>query len=79
MEAKSAHAFGRTLRRLRTERGISQEQLASASGLDRTYISLLERGLRQPSLSTLLRLSRVLRLTLSEMAKEIEGEIGKEP
>ena len=41
-------AFGAILRRNREEKGMSQEQLALDCGLDRTFISLLERGLRQP-------------------------------
>src|SRR5690606_19720430 len=78
MEDQSDHielAFGRALRRLRTERGISQEQLAGASGLDRTFISLLERGLRQPSLTTLISLATTLEITLVKLAAEIETEL----
>jgi transcriptional regulator with XRE-family HTH domain len=43
-------AFGEVLRDCRTKAGISQENLAFKVDLDRTYISLLERGLRQPTL-----------------------------
>jgi transcriptional regulator with XRE-family HTH domain len=53
-------AFGVVLRNLRRERSMSQETLALESQLDRTFISLLERGLRQPSLTTLLQLSAPL-------------------
>ncbi|PTS71938.1 XRE family transcriptional regulator [Stenotrophomonas sp. HMWF022] len=52
--------FGEVLRRLRTERGISQQDLALEADLDRTYISLLERGLRQPTLSTLIALAEAM-------------------
>lgn len=72
---RPAHAFGLTLRRLRIAKRISQEQLAHNSGMDRTYISLLERGLRQPSLSTMLGLSRALEVAFSELAKDIEREL----
>ena len=45
-------AFGRVLKQMRTEKDLSQESLALNSGYDRTYISLLERGHRAPSLKT---------------------------
>lgn len=50
-------AFGMVLRDLRQARSLSQETLALESELDRTFISLLERGLRQPSLTTILQLA----------------------
>ncbi|MBK1633697.1 hypothetical protein CKO31_23735 [Thiohalocapsa halophila] len=50
-------AFGIVLRDLRRRRSLSQEALAQESELDRTFISLLERGLRQPSLTTILQLA----------------------
>jgi transcriptional regulator with XRE-family HTH domain len=56
-------AFGAVLRECRTKSGMSQEQLALKADLDRTYISLLEKGLRQPSLDTLFRLAKVLEVT----------------
>lgn len=45
--------FGQFLKKTRTEKGLSQESLAFLTGLDRTYISLLERAKRQPSLKTI--------------------------
>jgi transcriptional regulator with XRE-family HTH domain len=64
MGAKSIpQAFGGVLRECRTKAGISQEKLALRADLDRTYISLLERGLRQPSLDTVFRLAKVLEVT----------------
>ena len=53
-------AFGACLRELRHQKGCSQEQLAMKCELDRTYISLLERGRRQPSLSTVLIIASAL-------------------
>ena len=53
-------AFGLVLKDLRNERGLSQQQLAFDSGLDRTYISLLERGLRLPTLGTVFKVAEVL-------------------
>jgi transcriptional regulator with XRE-family HTH domain len=55
-----AQAFGATLRDTRKARGISQDKLAVLCDFDRTYPSLIERGLRQPTLSMLLRLADAL-------------------
>ena len=74
----SGVAFGLVLRDLRSAADLSQERLADATGLDRTFISLLERGLRQPSLSTLLALSEALEVPLATIAARIEGEIDRQ-
>jgi XRE family transcriptional regulator, regulator of sulfur utilization len=55
-----AGAFGLALRAARVERGISQDVLSEITGCDRTYPSLVERGLRCPTLSMLLRLADAL-------------------
>src|SRR5271168_2152084 len=60
-------AFGLVLRDLRQRAGLSQEALADAAEVDRTYISLLERGLRQPTLETLFALSEALSVSPSTM------------
>jgi transcriptional regulator with XRE-family HTH domain len=53
-------AFARRLRRIRLERGLSQEQLASLAGLDRTYVSSCEAGRRNATIRTIDRLSTAL-------------------
>ena len=72
-------AFGVVLRQLRIEKGLSQERLALDGGLDRTFISLLERGLRQPSLTTLLQLSNVLGVKASEIIAKVETRLTDAP
>jgi transcriptional regulator with XRE-family HTH domain len=64
--------FGRILQEKRQEKGLSQEQLAQICSLDRTYISLLERGLRQPTLNTLFSISKGLNINPSVFIKLIE-------
>ncbi|MBP7507249.1 MAG: helix-turn-helix transcriptional regulator, partial [Prolixibacteraceae bacterium] len=54
--------FGNVLCELRKEQNISQEKLAEYCDLDRTYISLLERGLRQPTLTTIFKISSALKI-----------------
>ena len=62
-----ARAFGEILRRYRRERSFSQEELAEKCDLDRTYVSMLERGIHQPSLTVLLKLARALNVPATEM------------
>jgi len=70
----AAHlAYGRALRQFRSERGISQERLAHLSGLDRTYVSGIERGERNPSLANILKLTQVLGIKVSELAAKAEA------
>lgn len=64
--------FGNVLRALRRERGLTQEELAFRSDLDTTYISLLERELRNPSVSILFRLSRALGVKPEDFVAQIE-------
>ncbi|MCZ2259415.1 helix-turn-helix domain-containing protein [Sporosarcina sp. G11-34] len=56
----------------KTQRGISQEELAFKSGLDRTYISLLERGKRKPTINTIFAISIPLNERPSKLIKEVE-------
>jgi len=60
------------LRRLRQERGLSQEELAFESGLNRQFVSLLELGERSPSLGSLYKLARGLGLSGSELLAQLE-------
>ena len=57
---KPENAFAEVLKATRKKHGFSQEKLALQGGLDRTFISLLERGLRQPSLTTILQIADAL-------------------
>jgi len=63
--------FGQRLRQLRLERGWSQEEYGEKCNLDRTYISGIERGVRNPSLEVLENLANGLGLSLSALMDEI--------
>lgn len=65
--------FGKVLRQLRTNIGISQEKLALDVGLDRTYISLMERGLRMPTLYTVFLLAERLDVSVTEIVSGVEN------
>lgn len=66
-------SFGSVLKELRNNKSISQEQLAHDCGLDRTYISMLERGKYQPSLSTLFSIAESLEIKASDLVQRIES------
>ena len=70
-------SFGTVLRQLRVEKGLSQEALALESDLDRTFVSMLERGLRQPTLSSLFALAGALRIPTSRIVRLTEKEISR--
>jgi transcriptional regulator with XRE-family HTH domain len=76
-------ALGAAVRDLRARRGISQEHLADLSGMHRTYVGGIERGVRNPSLKNIRRLAEALDVRTSELllrAEQLEhGEGGTNP
>lgn len=68
-------AFGTVLRRMRTAKGLSQERLALEGNIDRTFISMLERGIRQPSLTSLILIAEVLGISASELMAAVERQM----
>lgn len=72
---KSEEIFGQVLRTLRKKQKMSQESLAFQSNLDRTYISMLERGVHQPTLSSLFALAGALNMKASDLVKLVENEV----
>lgn len=64
--------FGEALRARRAELGISQEQLALGSGIDRVYVSELERGRKSPTLRTICKLSFTLEVKPSALLAAAE-------
>ena len=75
-------AFGRVLRQLRQSRRLSQEALGFESGYHRTYIGLLERGEKSPSLRTVFCLAKALKTRPAEMvelAESLVSRAGRKP
>ena len=60
-------ALGAAIRAARLERGISQEDLAALSAIDRSYMSSIERGAQNPGIVSLLRVVNALEMTASEL------------
>jgi len=69
-------AFAQVLRQVRTERGLSQEKLGFESGYHRTYIGMIERGLMNPSLRTILSIASVLEISAGELVRRTEAALG---
>ena len=65
--------FSKILKANRKKSGKSQWQVAEEAGFDRSYISLLERSMRQPSLETVVKLSKVLNTKASRLIEEMES------
>lgn len=65
-------AFGQALRKLRQAVGLSQEQLGFECEFDRTYISLLERGIQSPTLRTMFKLCGPLNVSFVELAQNVQ-------
>ncbi|QDJ12138.1 Transcriptional regulator, Xre family (plasmid) [Roseomonas mucosa] len=63
-------ALGERVNALRVALGLSQEDFAAQAGLDRTYVSGIERGLRNPTLLVLLRLAQALEVPVTELLEE---------
>jgi len=68
-------AFGQVIRKLRKANDFSQEKLAEISSLDRSFISLLETGKKQPSLITIFQLAKALDTTQSKILTTVEAII----
>lgn len=70
-----AVAFGTVLRRLRLEAALTQEELGFEADLRSTYVSVLELGQQQPSLTTILKLSKALKLPVKDLMAMVELEL----
>lgn len=70
--AAASVAFGRRLRKLRAEHGLSQDDLADRTGIHPTAISRMERGLREPRVSTVLRLAEGFDVQPGELVDDLQ-------
>ncbi len=66
--------FGTKLQRIRKHQALSQEKLAELSGLHRTYISSLERGDRNPTLTTINSLAVALNVDMADLVSGLSNE-----
>ncbi|MFC1943536.1 helix-turn-helix domain-containing protein [Chloroflexota bacterium] len=66
--------LGKSIRSRRLALGISQEELGNRANLDRTYVSGVERGVRNPSFTALVKLSEGLGISLSSLLERTEDQ-----
>ncbi len=66
--------FGAALRRVRLASGLTQEQLALEADVQRNFISLIETGRNQPTISTITKLARALGMKASALVAEAEKQ-----
>ena len=69
---KTLAAFGRNVARIRDERGFSQDKLAEKAEIDRTYLSGIERGLRNPGIRVVICIARALGVTVDQLCKGVD-------
>lgn len=70
----ASKAFGQRVRKLRTREGLSQDGLAHTSGIHLTSIGRIERGGREPRLTTILKLAEGLGVEPSELTDQLGGD-----
>jgi transcriptional regulator with XRE-family HTH domain len=73
-EVELAKRFGKLVRRLRQERGYSQEEFSFRVGVDRTYIVSIEQGKRNVTIGTADKLAKALGTTLAGLFTKLEQE-----
>jgi len=67
-------SFGKLIAKRRNALGISQEEFAERADLDRTYISGLERGVRNPSLTAIVKVAKGFGVTTEELLRGLEAK-----
>jgi transcriptional regulator with XRE-family HTH domain len=72
MRSETGIRFAHNLRLAREKAGLSQEELADRAGLHRTFISQVERGLKSPSLNSLIAISAALGIRVSQLVRGID-------
>jgi transcriptional regulator with XRE-family HTH domain len=75
MSGDPVSTFGLVVKELRKERSLSQERLADEASLDRTFLSQLETGRKQPSLLTIFRLAQALQVEASDLLQRVEVKL----
>ena len=72
-------AFGLRIRHLRTQQGISQENLAHLADMDRTYVGGIERGILNPSLRNIAKLAWTLGVEVERLFSDLDVPMHRKP
>jgi transcriptional regulator with XRE-family HTH domain len=73
MSGDPIKSFGLVVKKLRQGQKMSQESLAIAANLDRSFLSQLETGRKQPSLLTIFQLAQALGVSVADLMKSVEA------
>jgi transcriptional regulator with XRE-family HTH domain len=65
--------LGELMRKARLDAGMTQEQLALRAGIDRSYLSEIERDVRHPTVQMLLKICRVTNTSAAELVRQLES------
>ena len=76
---KVGKVFGKTLKEIRSQKGISQENLALEAQIARSFLSEMERGIKRPTLATLMVLSKTLGINASKIVAIFEAKFNSSP
>lgn len=72
-----AEAVGNAIRRIRKERGLSQDILSGLAGIGRTHLTMIERGSKQANFETIWKIAVAFNIAPSELVRQIELEAEK--
>jgi transcriptional regulator with XRE-family HTH domain len=78
-EAKSALAFGASVRKARTAQGVAQETLANLAGIERSHMGKIERGVHMPTLALIIRIARALNCSATVLIADTEKRMDVAP
>lgn len=70
-------AVGTVIKRVREEKGLSQEVVSDLADIERTYLSAIERGTRKPTMETFFKIANAMDIYASSLLKQIESECEK--
>ncbi len=74
-EISTVEAFGIVLREMRKKAGFTQENLAFEAGIERNYVSLMELGRNQPTISVIFKLAKALNIEPSKLIRHVETKL----
>lgn len=72
-----ANAAGRVIRKMRTQKHMTQELLSGFAGIARSHLSMIESGTKQANMETLWRIAQALEISPSQLVAAIEEEIAQ--
>lgn len=68
-------AVGKTIRKIRKEKGLSQDVLSGLAGIARTHLTMIETGSKQANFETIWRIANALEMKPSELVAQIENAV----